>query len=101
MQLEKLSVFNKRLFQKIVGLHIKQKREKFGYSREQIAELASQTPKSLQMIESGQKNLTQEQFEFFIGYFSIQTSELKEMSRITHVQYLMDVYKEIDEDFPV
>lgn len=100
MQIDKLSSFNKQFFQRIVGLRIKQKRETLGFTRAHIAGLMALTPKALQMIETGQKNLTQEHFEFFVSYFSLDPNELQEMSRITHVQYLMDVYKEIDEDFP-
>ena len=100
MQIDKLSSFNKRFFKKILGLQIQQKRHEFGYSYEHVAGLLGLTAKTVKMIESGQKGVTQDLFELLIEVFKLEPNELLEMSRITHVQYLMSLYKEIDENFP-
>lgn len=100
MQIDKLSSFNKRFFKKILGLQIQQKRHELGYSHEFVSDLLGLTPKAIKMIESGQKCVTQDLFELLIEVFKIDSDELLEMSRITHVQYLMSLYKEIDENFP-
>lgn len=100
MQIEKLSAFNKRFFKKILGLQISQKRHALGRSCEDVAELLGITVRCVRMIEAGHRNITQEQFDFFVNYYDLKSEDLIEMSRITHVQYLMDIYKEIDVNYP-
>ncbi|MBL7542928.1 MAG: hypothetical protein JNL11_03885 [Bdellovibrionaceae bacterium] len=100
MQIDKLSSFNKRFFKKILGLHISQKRREMCRSYEDVSLATGLSPRVLRMIETGHKNLSQEQFDFFISYFELDSNSLIEMSRITHVQYLMSLYKEIDENYP-
>lgn len=100
MQIARLSAFNKRFFKKILGRHISRKRQLLGRSCEEIADLLGLTPRSVRLIEAGHKNISQEQFEFFVNYLSLDEDELIAMSKITHVQYLMDIYKEIDENYP-
>lgn len=100
MQIDKLSSFNERFFKKILGLQIQQKRHELGYSYEHVADLLGLTPKTVKMIENGQKGVTQNLFELLIDVFKLEPSDLLEMSRITHVQYVMCLYKEIDENFP-
>lgn len=100
VQIDKLSSFNKRFFKKIFGLQIKRRREELGYSLEYVAELLGLTSRTFKMIEAGQKNISQHDFEALVDTFNLDSTELLEMSRITHVQYLMSLYKEIDENFP-
>lgn len=100
MQIDKLSGFNKRFFSKIFGLQIRQKRQEFGYSCEYVSEQLGLTTKVLKLIESGQKTVSQEQFELFRDHFKLNSNDLLELSRITHVQYMMALYKEIDANFP-
>lgn len=100
MQIDKLSSFNKRFFKKILGLQIQCKRHELDYTHEHVADLLGLSPKAVKMIENGQKSITQDLFETLIDVFRLEPNELLEMSRITHVQYLMSLYKEIDENFP-
>lgn len=100
MEIDKLSSFNKRFFKKNLGLQIQQKRQELGYSYEYLSDLLGLTSRTIKMIENGQKSVTQDLFEDLIEVFKLDPNELLQISRITHVQYLMSFYKEIDENFP-
>lgn len=100
MDLENLSQFNKRLFKKFLGVYVKERRQQLDISVEQLAASMKFTVKDLKLIESGQKQLNQNVFDLLCNYLELDPSELINIGKVTQVQHIMDIYKEIDEHYP-
>ncbi|MFZ3228955.1 MAG: helix-turn-helix transcriptional regulator [Pseudobdellovibrio sp.] len=100
MELETLGQFNKRLFKKFLGVYINKRRLQLNLSIEKVSELVCLSVKDIKSIESGIRALTQKQFELFCYLLKLDSAELNNMCKITQVNHIMGVYREIDEFFP-
>lgn len=101
MDLENLNQYNKKLFKKFFGIYIKSRRESLGISLEDLTKSMSlKDTKTLKLIEAGTKPITQEELDLFCYYLSLDPQELLNIGKITQVQNIIDVYREIDELYP-
>ena len=100
MQLESLNQFNKRHFKKFFGLYMKRQRAELNMTVEYVAHLADINVSDFKSIESGKKSMSQTQFESICKYLYLDLFEIHNISKITHAQYLMNVFKVIDGHYP-
>ena len=100
MNLENLTQFDKRRFKKLLGLYVHDTRVKLQWSIEHLAGLLEMAPAEIRKIEAGQKSLNQSEFESLSYVMALDSTELNNIAKITQVQNLMSVYKEISEHFP-
>ncbi|MBC7466988.1 MAG: helix-turn-helix transcriptional regulator [Bdellovibrio sp.] len=100
MQLESLNQFNKRQFKKFFGLYMKRQRAELNVTIEYVAHLADINASDFKSIESGKKSMSQTEFESICKYLYLDLFEIENIYRITHAQYLMNVFKVIDGHYP-
>lgn len=100
MDLKNLTQFNKRHFKKLLGIYIRETRTSIGWSLETAAEKLSLPVSELKQIESGQKTLTQTSFDYLCISLNLDDQEIYNIGKITQAQQLMEIYRELDEQFP-
>ena len=100
MDVENLNQFNKRLFKKYLGIYIQQRRVQLKLSIEQLATATSLSDKKIKLLESGQGQVSQEIFDILCKFLQLDPIELINIGKITQIQHIMDMYKEIDEHYP-
>lgn len=101
MDLNKYTCFDKKFAFKILGRLIQHKRELQNKSLDELAQSLQVSAQKLSLIERGLNFITQEQLDSCIADLKIQQSELQEAYYIIESNYLLNVYKELDENFPV
>lgn len=101
MNLENLTQFNKKHFKKFLGLYIKERRVFLDLTENQVSEwMGFSSSKTLRSIESGQKNLSQSEFDHLCYILDLNQTELLSLGKITQVQNILDLYREIDAQYP-
>lgn len=100
MDLENLNQYNKRLFKKFFGIYVKERRTQLKLSLEQLCQYVGMNIKSLKAVEAGQKQISQQDFDLICYHLSLDPQELVNIGKITQVQNILNVYKEIDELYP-
>lgn len=100
VDLNHLASFDKIAFRRYLGNFIYQKRTELGLTQQQLAEIVKISNQDMILIEKGKKNLSQENFDNLCEYLELDSETILNMSRITHVQYLMDFFRMIDENYP-
>jgi hypothetical protein len=100
MDLENLSQFNKRLFKKFLGVYVKTRRTELKLSVEKISESMNISVKEFKNIESGQWRMNQYVFDSLSYHLAFDPNELVNICRVTQIQHIMNVCKEIDELYP-
>ena len=101
MKLTQLNQFDEESFNTYFGLYTKEIREKSNLSQEHLASKCGLwSPEKINQIECGQYRLLQEDFETLIFNLNLNVAELTNISKITQIRFLMDVYKETNENFP-
>lgn len=100
MDLSRYIRFDKKYAFKILGKLIQTKRELQNKSLEELARTLQISTQKLQLIERGLNFMSQEQFNICVVDLEIKQSELQEAYYIIESHYLLNVYKELDENFP-
>lgn len=96
MNLQTLNQFNKREFGRLFGLYVKRQKLSLNVTSEKIAEDTGLTLKEVKMIESGRKRLTQNDIETIINVLQMDRTEILNLSKITHVENILNFLREID-----
>tara|TARA_B110001454_G_scaffold171291_1_gene162034 strand:+ start:66249 stop:66554 length:306 start_codon:yes stop_codon:yes gene_type:complete len=96
MILETLNQFNKREFGRLFGLYVKRQKGVLNLTSENIAEETGLTLKEVKMIESGRKRLSQNEFETIATVMQMDKDEILNLSKITHVENILNFLREID-----
>jgi|JI10StandDraft_1071094.scaffolds.fasta_scaffold289302_3 transcriptional regulator with XRE-family HTH domain len=96
MNLETLNQFNKREFGRLFGLYIKHQKLSLNVTSEKIAKDTGLTLKEVKMIESGRKRLSQNDFETLVNVMQLDRTEILNLSKITHVENILNFLREID-----
>jgi len=96
MNLENLNQFNKREFGRLFGLYMKRQKVFLNFSTEKIALDTGLTVKDVKMIEAGRKRLSQSDFETIITVMQMDRTEILNLSKITHVENILNFLREID-----
>lgn len=96
MNLETLNQFNKREFGRLFGLYMKRQKRLLNISSEKIAEDTGLTLKDVKMIEAGRKRLSQGNFETIVTVMQMDRGEILNLSKITHVENILNFLREID-----
>ena len=100
MILESLNQFNRRQFKRYFGLYMKRQRAELNFTAEYVAYLADIEVQDLKSIESGKKSMSQTEFDSICKYLYLDSVEIRNICKITQVQNLMNVLKEIDGLYP-
>lgn len=100
MLLNKLSNFNKKDFNKLFGLYIKRRRIELGLKETDLALLTDLNLKEISLLETGRKKISEPLFETLFNVLQMDQNEVIELSKITQVQYLINLFKVIDENYP-
>ena len=100
MELDNLTQYDKRSFKKLLGLYAQETRLAYGWTLEETAERLKLPVAELKQIEAGQKTLSQTAFDYLRLSLNLDEQDLINIGRITQVQNLMDVYREINAQFP-
>lgn len=99
--LENFSQFNADLFYKLFGNYVRQKRSSLNLSFEDLsAKIYEFSSEDLKLIEAGSKTLTENQFNLLTEELKLDPSEVLNISRITQVQQIMELSREINELYP-
>jgi transcriptional regulator with XRE-family HTH domain len=101
MDLNNFCQYDKKFAFKIIGRLIQRNRELLNKSLDDLSQSLQISPHKLTMIERGINYISQEQLNSCIEELKIQHSELQEAYYIIESNYLIDVFKELDENFPV
>lgn len=96
MNLETLNQFNKREFGRLFGLYMKRQKLLLNMSSEQIAADTGLALKDVKMIEAGRKRLSQSNFETIVTVMQMDRGEILNLSKITHVENILNFLREID-----
>lgn len=96
MNIETLNQFNKREFGRLFGLYVKRQKVILNLTSEKIAEDCGLTLKEVKMIESGRKRLSQNEFETIASVMQMDKGEILNLSKITHVENILNFLREID-----
>ncbi len=96
MNLETLNQFNKREFGRLFGLYMKRQKLLLNMSSEQIAANTGLALKDVKMIEAGRKRLSQSNFETIVTVMQMDRGEILNLSKITHVENILNFLREID-----
>ncbi len=100
LDLENLSQFNKRLFKKYLGIYISQRRADLKISLTQASSAALISEKEFKSIEAGQTKLSQNLFDRLCFAFDLDPQEIVNIGKVTQVQHILEVCKELDELTP-
>lgn len=100
MDLNKYIRFDKKFAFKILGRLIQKKREHQNKSLDSVAQSLQISSQKLSLIERGLNFMNQELFSACIITLEITQNELQEAYYIIESNYLLHVYKELDENFP-
>lgn len=96
MNLETLNQFNKREFGRLFGLYVKRQKDILNLTSDKIAEDTGLTLKEVKMIESGRKRLSQNEFDTIVSVMQMDRGEILNLSKITHVENILNFLREID-----
>ncbi|OYZ17598.1 MAG: hypothetical protein B7Y39_14985 [Bdellovibrio sp. 28-41-41] len=96
MNLETLNQFNKREFGRLFGLYVKRQKDLLNLTSDKIAEATGITLKEVKMIESGRKRLSQNEFETIVSVMQMDRGEILNLSKITHVENILNFLREIN-----
>lgn len=101
MNIENLNQFNKRLFNKYFGNYIKERRLQLGYS---IEDLLKKNPtlnrEAIKLIESGRRPVSQIEFDLLVDILALDQQELTNIVKLTQINKLLNIYMEINENYP-
>jgi hypothetical protein len=101
VNIDNLSQYNSSQFLKLFGLYIEQRRLSFNLS---VEDLVLNTPflssEALKEIEAGTHPLSDEQLAAIIEILNLDESDLLNLAKITQVQSLVEISKELNEHFP-
>lgn len=100
MLISNLAVFDIKLFRKMFGLLVRQYRLKNHLTFTELATTLNLTEKKIQQIELGKHKLSQDQFELICEVANLDKEKIFNIYKITHVDYLMKVYRTLDENYP-
>lgn len=100
MNLENLTQYNADQFFRMLGNLIQQRRNELKLSIEGISEATGLTIKLLEQLESGSPSLQEEQLRRLLILLSVHETDLLKIAKITQVQNIMDVTRELNAKFP-
>ena len=100
MELKNLTQYDKRNFKKFFGLYIKEVREALGWSTGQLGEFLKFSASEVCQLESGQKTLTQDSFDYLRLALNLNSKQLQDIARITQAEMLMGFHREVNEQYP-
>ncbi|MBC7465663.1 MAG: hypothetical protein H7256_06680 [Bdellovibrio sp.] len=67
---------------------------------EQLSEITQLSEKEIKLIEVGRHQITHQIFDTLRVCLELDPNELINIGKITQVQNIMNLYKEIDEHYP-
>ena len=81
----------------MLGIFLKSNRAKQNVSIEELSKKSSISTSDLKLIESGVKNLSQEEFDMLRVQMNISGQELIEISKVSQVHYLSNLLMALDD----
>jgi cyanate lyase len=101
VNIENLSQYNPPQFLKLFGLYVQERRREFKLTLENLSASTGFVPVfSLEQIESGTHALTNEELSVLIETLSLDVTDIYNLAKITQVQSLVEVSRELNERFP-
>jgi ribosome-binding protein aMBF1 (putative translation factor) len=100
MDLENLTQYDKPKFKEMFGLYVQETRNAMKWSEQELAKHLNLPVSDIGLIEAGQKTLSQDSFDYLRLSLNLDENEILNIARITQVQMLLEVYREINEQYP-
>lgn len=100
MDLENLTQFDKRKFKELFGLRIQEIRTSLNWTSAELAAHLNIPETDIPLIEAGNKTLSQDAFDYLREALTIDEKDILNIAKITQVQMLMEVYRELNEQYP-
>lgn len=83
-----------------LSMHIKQKRESLGISKEDLAQQLRINIGTYSKMESGRLRFNENVFEEIIPLLQINEEDLLEICRISNIAYANEISKELSPNYP-
>ncbi len=100
MNIENLCQFNSNLFLKMLGNYIQLCRNGLRLSIHEVSVKTHLSTEKLEQIEKGQYLLNDAELMTIIDRLSLDQSEIMNMAKITQVQEIIQVTRELNANFP-
>jgi len=81
-------------------MHIKQKRESLGLSKEDLAQRLRVNISTYSKMEAGRLRFNENLFEEIIPILQIDEEDLLEICRISNIAYANEISKELSPNYP-
>lgn len=97
MNLSNLMQFDQEQFLKLFGVYLRDCRKNRGLSVEQFAKILKMlSPDEVIQLEMGLKTLSEVEFNLLCDSLNLDKKEIINIAKITQVQYLFSMQKEIN-----
>lgn len=100
MDVDNLSQFNSNEFFRLLGFYVLRCRTVLKLSIEQLANETQISPLTIEQIEIGRHRLANNELRRLITALSLDESEILNIAKITQVQSIIDVSRELNANFP-
>ena len=101
MEIDNLCQFNSKHFFQLFGLYVQSVRESFQITHQQLAANSCNfTDLDLKKIEAGEYILQNEELRILIDQLLLDETEILNLAKITQVQSIIELNREINEHFP-
>lgn len=100
MNLENLTQYNADHFYEMLGHLINLRRTELTLSLESFSESTGLGVKKLELIEKGQQILHDEELLLIAGILKLDETDLLKIAKITQVQKIMEITRELNAKFP-
>jgi len=100
MNLENLSQYNSNRFLKLLGLYIQQRRRELNLSSQEAAAKSHLSHDVFEQIELGLYQLSEDELFMLADRLYLSESEVLNLAKITQVQEIIEVTKELNANFP-
>jgi len=101
VNISNLNQFNPPKFFKLLGHYIKRRRTDLNLSLDDLSfKVKTLTSTQLSQIESGSLPISDEEFYLLDQYLFLEPEELLNIAKITQVQKIMEINREINDLFP-
>jgi hypothetical protein len=100
MNIENLCQYNSGQFLKLLGLYIQQRRCEMSLTVTEAALIVQMSEQELRQIELGQHDLNDDQLLTLTDRLYLAESEILNLARITQVQEIIQVTRELNANYP-
>ena len=101
MNVENLTQYNSIQFLRLFGLYVKKQRILFDLTLEELSAITNVlATDTLSQIEDGLYLFTELEFQTLVEQLKMEEIEILNLAKITQVQSIMELSREINEHFP-